>query len=149
MRALEAELAEIPGYTRLQNLASEIRGFEASVHRIYELCRSVIDHNVKPKTLAAMQTLPGVVTKTGAGEEEKREALQRHHYLLREEVLPRVLTTYTLSAYLLRRPDSLRPRSALLTCRKWRFNEPWRKLVRVVVSASVTTRSSWQVKQSS
>lgn len=106
MRALEERFHEIPGYDRLQGLTGKIQEFEAGIGRIHHLARELVDHNV---TTAQIKSLRTAVREQIASDdpEAARRGLRNYDLRLRAEILGRVLTTYSLSAFVLRRPDAL------------------------------------------
>jgi len=106
-RALEAAFDEIPGYERMKGLSDRVKGFEATVESVYGLARDMGDHNVDRADVSALRTL--VLDRVlGEDEDEAKKALRAYDLRLRAELLPKVLRTHDLSAYLLRRPDALR-----------------------------------------
>lgn len=106
-RALEAAYDELPGYDRMKGLSERVKGFEATVESVYGLARDMGDHNVDRSDVSALRTL--IYDRIlGEDPEEAKKALRAYDLRLRAELLPKVLRTHDLSAYLLRRPDALR-----------------------------------------
>lgn len=105
-RALEAAFDEIPGYYKLKGLTERVQGFQATIKAIYSLAGTFFEHNVTADQLKNMRSI--VWQKVDAGDDEQaRVGWKSYDLRLRADVLPRVLQTYSLSAYVLRRPDAL------------------------------------------
>lgn len=105
-RALEQSFSEIPGYDRLRGLSDRVKGFQGSIHAVFALTGRFVELNVTEAQLKSMRDL--VATKVADQPlEAARGALKQYDFRLRADVLPRVLNAYSLSAYVLRRPDAL------------------------------------------
>ena len=107
MRNLEATYGQLPGYSRLQGLTRRIEGFQTTVRSIYRLAANLNDHNV---TRAQIRSLRGLVQAQLLCEDEEswQAGYQVYDRRLRAEVIHKLLSTFSISAYILRRPDSLR-----------------------------------------
>ena len=106
-REHEAAFDQIPGYGQVRGLTDRVQGFQASIAEIHRLARDLSEHNVDRELLESLRAL----VRDKVLSESPEEALQGHRAYglrLRAEVLPRLLTTYSTSAYVLRRPDALR-----------------------------------------
>lgn len=105
-RALEAEFGEIPGYDQLQGLTERVRSFEVEIKRIFDLAHGLITHTVSREDLDALRKI--VEEKIRSDDEKEQLSGYRQYGLrLRADVLPKLLQTYSLSAYVLRRPDAM------------------------------------------
>lgn len=105
-RALEAAYDEIPGYGEVRGLTERVQGFQEMVRSIHRLACTFFEHNVTDAQLRSMRAI--VEQKVDAGDPEQvRAGYKSYDFRLRADVLPRVLQTYSLSAYVLRRPDAL------------------------------------------
>jgi hypothetical protein len=106
-RELEKAMEEIPGYSRVRGLTDRVQGFQDSVATIHEMARNMVDHNVARGQLNGLRAL--IREKVAAGNEaEAKKALRTYTLRLRAEILPRILAAYSISAYVLRRPDAIR-----------------------------------------
>ena len=109
-RALEQEIEEIPGYAQVRGLTERMQGFQDSVATIHGMASNIVDHNVARSQLNGLRTL--VREKVASlDSDEARKGLRTYSLRLRAEILPRVLAAYEISAYVLRRPDAIRPGS--------------------------------------
>lgn len=107
-RSLEGEFDTIPGYARVRGLTDRVEGFKKTVDGIARLATNVFDHNVTQQTIKQMEEL---VLKYSVAKDEDRASVQKSYdQRLRADVLPRVLAAYSISAYVLRRPDTLADR---------------------------------------
>lgn len=105
-RALEAAFDEVPGYHKVKGLTERVQGFQATIKAIYRLACTFFEHNVTAEQLKNMRSI--VAQKIDSGDADQVKAGWKSYDLrLRADVLPRVLQTYSLSAYVLRRPDAL------------------------------------------
>ncbi|MGE0710748.1 MAG: hypothetical protein AB7N76_27870 [Planctomycetota bacterium] len=126
-REHERAMEEIPGYERVRGLTERVQGFTSSVQTIQDMARNIVDHNVTRAQLNGLRSL--VREKVGGmDEEEGRRALRTYTLRLRAEILPRVLASYELSAYVLRRPDAIR-RSSRSSKNVARINNMARSLI--------------------
>lgn len=105
MRELEAAYHQIPGYDKLQGLTGRVQSFQASLDRVQTLTRELFDHAVAQAQLGALR---GLRSQTG-DPEGSRAGLRGYDLRLRAEVLPRLMSLYACTAYVLRRPDALPP----------------------------------------
>jgi len=103
-RALEASYAEIPGYDRLRGLSDRVKRFQADVQAVHALAGKLVELNVGQPQLRIMKELAAKVT---GKDDAARAALKAYDLRMRADVLPRVLHAYSLTAYVLRRPDAL------------------------------------------
>ncbi|RMG11568.1 MAG: hypothetical protein D6731_15370 [Planctomycetota bacterium] len=105
-RELEARYHQIPGYERLEGLTRRVQGFEAEIRRVFELARDMVEHTVSRDELDALRALveEKILSEDPAA---VRAGYRQYSLRLRAEVLPKLLMTYSLSAYVLRRPDAL------------------------------------------
>jgi hypothetical protein len=111
LRTLEAEVQEIPGYDQLKGLSDRVKGVQESIGHIYRTARDLFDHNV---TQSQVRSLLNVFRERVTGEQDakkRRVGFRNYDLRLRAEMLTKLLTTYSLSAYVLRRPDALKPES--------------------------------------
>lgn len=105
-RSLEAAFDEVPGYHKVKGLTERVQGFQATIKAIYRLAGTFFEHNVTQDQLKSMRSI--VWEKVDKGDPEQAKVGWKSYDLrLRADVLPRVLQTYSLSAYVLRRPDAL------------------------------------------
>jgi hypothetical protein len=106
-RDFEEKFHQIPGYDRLAGLSDRVQGFQGSIKTIYRLGHDLFDHNVTQSQLQSLRAI--VIDKIDSAEPaQQRSGYKQYDLRLRAEILHRVLTTYSLSAYVLRRPDALR-----------------------------------------
>jgi hypothetical protein len=105
-RAFEEEYLQIPGYERLQGLSDRVKDFEGEIRRVFELARDMIEHTVTRKEIDGLRTL--VEEKiSGLDEAERRSGCRQYSLRLRADILPKLVQTYSVSAFVLRRPDAL------------------------------------------
>lgn len=105
-RALEAAFDEIPDYHLVKGLTERVQGFQDMIKSIYRLAGTFYEHNVTDAQLKNMRQI--VSQKVDSGDPEQVKAGYKSYDLrLRADVLPRVLQTFSLSAYVLRRSDAL------------------------------------------
>ena len=105
-RELEQSFDQIPGYDRLQGLTGRIESFQSTIRRIYRLSRELFDYNVTSTQINNLRKL--VETKIDQPDPDQRRAgFKQYDLRLRAEILQRVLLTYSMSSYILRRPDAL------------------------------------------
>jgi hypothetical protein len=105
-RALEATFDEMPEYHRVKGITERVRGFQTMISSIYRLACTFFEHNVTDKQLENMRQI--IAQKVDSGDpEQTRGGYKNYDLRLRADVLPRVLQTYSLSAYVLRRPEAL------------------------------------------
>jgi hypothetical protein len=100
-KELRAEFDAIPGYDRLNGLTEQIESFKKVVDGVRRLATNIFDHNVTQQHVKALEEL---LAKMASGEPSAWKDYDRR---LRAEVFPRLFTAQSISAYVLRRPDSL------------------------------------------
>lgn len=116
-RALEAEFDALPGYARVRGLTRRVQDFQQSVAGVHRAATSFFDHNVSQQQLKAMRQIVAERIETG-DQAGVAAGLKNYDLRLRADVLPRVMTMYSLSAYVLRRPDALCRGASLWTVRR-------------------------------
>jgi hypothetical protein len=99
--ALRAEFDAIPGYDRVKGLSAQIEGFKGVVDGVRRLSVEIFDHNVSQQQIKVLTELS---TRIAAGETAAWKDYDRR---LRAEVFPHLFMANAISAYVLRRPDSL------------------------------------------
>src|SRR5581483_11202078 len=100
-KRLRAEFDAIPGYERVKGVASQVEDFKKIVDGVRRLATNIFDHNVSQQQI---KTLEDLFAKIQAGEPNAWKDYDRR---LRAEVFPRLFMAQSISAYVLRRPDSL------------------------------------------
>jgi hypothetical protein len=105
-RELEQAFDEIPGYDRVRGLTDRVQGFQDSVETIHGMAFNLVDHNVTRAQLNGLRKLVEEV-RPADDIDASRRALRTYTLRLRAEILPRILATHSMSAYILRRPDAL------------------------------------------
>lgn len=106
-RKLEDAFAEIPGYERVRGLSDRVKGFEKLIASVYGLARDMDDYNVSRAEVGALQSLAWDRV-LSPDEETSKSGWRAYDLRLRAELLPKVLMTHAISAYVLRRPEALR-----------------------------------------
>ncbi|MBL4847097.1 MAG: hypothetical protein JKY65_16375 [Planctomycetes bacterium] len=105
-RELEQAFDEIPGYDKVRGLTDRVQGFQDSVETIHAMAYNLVDHNVTRAQLNGLRKLIGDI-RPADDVDASRRALRTYTLRLRAEILPRILATHSMSAYVLRRPDAL------------------------------------------
>lgn len=105
-RELERAIDEIPGYDRVRGLSERVQSFQDSVETIHGMAFNLVDHNVTRAQLNGLRNLVAEI-RPEEDTEGSRRALRTYTLRLRAEILPRILATHSMSAYVLRRPDAL------------------------------------------
>lgn len=105
-RELEKAFDEIPGYDRVRGLTDRVQGFQDSVETIHGMAFNLVDHNVTRAQLNGLRKLIEEI-RPADDLDASRRALRTYTLRLRAEILPRILATHSMSAYVLRRPDAL------------------------------------------
>lgn len=105
-RALEAAFDDVPDYHKIKGITERVQGFQTMVQSIFRLASACHEHNVTDVQLKAMR---GIVEQKcdDVDPEVAKAGYKSYDLRLRADVLPRVLQTYSLSAYVLRRPEAL------------------------------------------
>ena len=111
-RALEGEIQAIPGYEQLRGLSERIQDVQDSIDRIFQIARDLFDHNVSQTQLRSLLNVLRERVLSEADPQRRTAGFRNYDLRLRAEVMAKLLTTYSLSAYVLRRPDALQPDSA-------------------------------------
>ena len=111
LRSLEAEVQAIPGYEQLRGLSDRVQGVQDSIQRIFQIARDLFDHNVSQTQLRALLNVLRERVLGVADPKQRTSGFRNYDLRLRAEVMAKLLTTYSLSAYALRRPDALKPES--------------------------------------
>lgn len=125
-RELEAAFDAIPGYDRVRGLTERVQGFQQIIASVHRLARDLFDHTVSQAQLKSLRVLvhEKVVGKPPA---EAQAGYRSYDLRLRAEALPRLVSTYSISAYVLRRPDALRGGHSLASVQ--RINRLARNLI--------------------
>lgn len=105
-KQLEAEFDGIPGYSRVRGLTDRIETMKKHIEVVRRTATNVFDHNVSQQTLKALEEIVARLDKPIAADERK-SAYGKYDMRLRAEVLPKLLNAYAISAYVLKRPESL------------------------------------------
>jgi len=106
LATVEAAFQELPGYANLRGVGDRATSFQETVKRVYRVALNLFDHNVTQAQLRGLRReLEGGMCSEDPSDVER--SWREYDVRLRADVLPRLLRTYSLSAYLLRRPAEL------------------------------------------
>jgi len=103
---LEQKVAQVPGYQEMHMLTERIRSFKQIVAGVRRLAINVFDYNVGLQHIKELEELHRRIMEDEEGEEQRKN-LSRYHMRIRADIVPRMLQVFTISAYVLRRPDAL------------------------------------------
>jgi hypothetical protein len=103
--SLKQRVDTLPGYDKIRELTRRFQDFNDISKSIERLASNIFDYNVGLNQLKELEaTCEKVRTTTG---DERTKNLVRYHLRLRADILPRLLRVFSISAYVLRRPESL------------------------------------------
>lgn len=104
---VEDAFKELPGYEKLRGVTARAQSFQETVKQVHRVALNLFDHNVTQSQIRGLRK-----ELEGAMSSEDPTVVQQGHQdyqaKLQTEVLPRLLRTYSLSAFLLRRPAELK-----------------------------------------
>jgi hypothetical protein len=106
-RAKELESAHVnmPGYREIIAFSERLKGFNEICQGVARLATNVFDHNVDLNTIKSMEELASSIEQSDA--EQRRLDLRRYTMQLRAKIAPRLMQAFSISAYIMRRPDAL------------------------------------------
>lgn len=105
LEELNRKYEALPGYLEVREDSKRFQNFEEIKNGVERLATNVFDYNVGLKTIKEMEELLFKVQKTQGQERSKN--LSRYSMHLRAEIAPRIMNVFGISAYVLRRPESL------------------------------------------
>jgi hypothetical protein len=105
MEELTRKYETLPGFFEIKKDSKRFQHFKDVKAGVERLTTNIFDYNVGLNTIKDMEELLFKIQKTQG--QERHKNLSRYTMRLRAQIAPRIMTVFAISAYVLRRPDSL------------------------------------------
>jgi hypothetical protein len=105
LEELNRKFENLPGFLEIKEDTLRFKAFSEIKSGVERLSSNIFDYNVGLNTIKEMEELFYKVQQTS--DVERSRNLNRYSMRLRAEIAPRIMTVFSISAYVLRRPESL------------------------------------------
>lgn len=122
---LERAYHALPGYKTIKTYTRRLEDYNGITESIERLAANIFDYNVGLNQIKEMEELAGLIRSVRGDERDKNIA--RYSMYLRANIAPRIMQVFSISAYVLRRPDSVVGETSVKSV--WRVNRMAEKLI--------------------